>query len=370
MCKVSVIIPVYNSEEYIEECLNSILRQTLNDIEIICINDGSTDKSVDILQRFCNIDSRINIIDQENQGAGASRNHGMEVAKGEYLSFLDADDYYEPDMLERAYENASKNNADICIFNGDYFSSEDKTFKHKKHWLNKQYIENTEGCINRENEKLLLCTNAAAWNKVYRRMFVEKFDLKFQEIEWANDVYFTYTAMALAIKITMVDKVLIHYRVRRNQNIQSLSYQNPLCFCMAFEAVKRKLQEEEVYKDIEYGFINAFLNHTIHHLKKLKSNENKYKELITHLRERYIYSCDLVGKPKEFFEEKKNYDMYVQEILNVDLNRYKHKIKRLRNEIQKLKEREMKIKQSHSYKIGRAITFLPRTIKKYIKLWS
>lgn len=101
--KVSVIIPVYNSGQYLQTCLESVISQTLRDIQIICVDDGSVDSSSQILERFAAVDPRITVLHQTNSGAGAARNFGLQVARGEYLSFLDADDFCEPDMLERGY---------------------------------------------------------------------------------------------------------------------------------------------------------------------------------------------------------------------------------------------------------------------------
>ena len=96
MAKVSVIIPVYNVEPYLKQCMDSVVGQTLKDIEIICVDDGSTDGSLDILKEYATEDSRIQIIEQKNAGAGAARNNGMRHATGKYLSFLDSDDFFEP----------------------------------------------------------------------------------------------------------------------------------------------------------------------------------------------------------------------------------------------------------------------------------
>ena len=113
--KISIIIPVYNTEKYLHECLNSVVSQTIKDIEIICIDDGSTDNSYQILQEYAEKDSRFVILQQENKGAGAARNKGIEIAKGEFLVFLDSDDYYlDTDVLESLYESAQKNDVLIC----------------------------------------------------------------------------------------------------------------------------------------------------------------------------------------------------------------------------------------------------------------
>ena len=121
---VSVIVPVYNSAKYLVECLDSILNQTLTEIEVICIDDGSTDESLRILERYASCDSRVHILKQENKGAGAARNLGLAVAKGKYLSFLDSDDLFYPNMLKHAYLNAEKYSSDIVIFSYNKFFEE------------------------------------------------------------------------------------------------------------------------------------------------------------------------------------------------------------------------------------------------------
>lgn len=119
MVKVSVIIPVYNVEPYLKQCMDSVVGQTLKDIEIICVDDGSTDGSLDILREYAAEDNRIQIIEQKNAGAGAARNNGMRHATGKYLSFLDSDDFFEPRMLEKAYDLAEKDQADFVAYKSD-----------------------------------------------------------------------------------------------------------------------------------------------------------------------------------------------------------------------------------------------------------
>ena len=128
MAKVSVIIPVYNVEPYLKQCMDSVVGQTLKDIEIICVDDGSTDGSLDILKEYATEDSRIQIIEQKNAGAGAARNNGMRHATGKYLSFLDSDDFFEPRMLEKAYDLAEKDQADFVAYKSDQYHTEKKQF--------------------------------------------------------------------------------------------------------------------------------------------------------------------------------------------------------------------------------------------------
>ena len=122
--KVSVIVPVYNVSEYLGQCLDSILLQTLQDIEVICVNDGSTDDSLDILQGYAMFDERLKIISQENAGAGAARNNGIKHATGEYIICLDSDDFFEPDMLEKMVAKAEEDGSDVVVCDFYFFNNE------------------------------------------------------------------------------------------------------------------------------------------------------------------------------------------------------------------------------------------------------
>lgn len=119
MVKISVIVPVYNCEDYLEESIRSILNQTFNDIEVVCVDDGSTDNSLSILNKLSDDDSRLKVHTQENQGASVARNNALKKVSGDYIYFFDADDYLVADALEKAYNNAVNNNSDIVIFNYD-----------------------------------------------------------------------------------------------------------------------------------------------------------------------------------------------------------------------------------------------------------
>ena len=141
---VSVIIPVYNAAEFLKDGLNSLLKQTLREIEIICVDDGSTDGSLVILKEFEKADARIRVIHQENQGAGAARNNGMDVARGKYLAFLDADDFFEKNMLKAAYDRAEETEAEVCVFNADLYDHTEKVYKKCTWAFRKQYFPEKE----------------------------------------------------------------------------------------------------------------------------------------------------------------------------------------------------------------------------------
>ena len=183
MPKVSVIIPFNNVENYIEECLNSVLSQTLEDIEVILINDASTDKTLEIVEGYLQKDSRIKLINiTERKGQGFARNRGIEIAKGEYIGFVDSDDFIEPDMFECLYNSAKTNDTDISMcqvreyddINEKYITSDYYSLSCLSSFQNEVFsAEDTKNCI--------LDINVALWNKIYKREYLISIGEKFPE---------------------------------------------------------------------------------------------------------------------------------------------------------------------------------------------
>lgn len=206
MCKVSIIIPVYNAEKYLEKCLNSVIKQTLKDIEIICINDGSTDGSLNILQKYSEKDKRFIIIDQKNSGLSYSRNKGLSVAKGEFIGFVDSDDWIDEDFYEKLYDAAIEYKADIAA--GNILRVHDNE-------ENKFYIKYDEIKIAKKtNKKYKLAEipeNCYIWNKIYNRKILEKIDLKFREGIVYEDLVFTHKVLFYMSNLVTVPNVTYYY---------------------------------------------------------------------------------------------------------------------------------------------------------------
>ena len=173
--KISVIIPVYNMEEYLSQCLNSVTNQTLKEIEIICIDDGSEDNSLEILKSFAQKDERIMILKQENLHSGVARNAGLSVAKGEYLSFLDSDDYFELNMLEKMYKKIKKMNSDIIVCKSKSIDLENGKLNLRKfnRSLRLDLIPKTNNFSVRDipNYIFQFC-EGWAWDKLFRTDFI------------------------------------------------------------------------------------------------------------------------------------------------------------------------------------------------------
>ena len=220
---VSVIIPVYNVEKYLNQCLDSVLNQTLQDIEVICVNDSSTDGSLAILEEYAKKDERMTVVTQPNSGAGAARNKGLSLAVGKYLSFLDSDDFFEPDMLELAYKKAEEDRADFVVFQSDQYYANKKKFVEVSWTLREKEIPPYTPFSHRQmTDNIFKVFVGWAWDKLYNREFVLRNRLQFQEQRTSNDLLFVFSAVALAKRISIVKKVLAHQR----RVCEGFSFQN------------------------------------------------------------------------------------------------------------------------------------------------
>lgn len=215
MIKLSIIVPVYNVAEYLERCLNSLINQTLNEIEIICVNDGSTDNSLCILEKFAGLDKRIKIINQKNKGLSGARNTGIKLVQGEYFGFLDSDDWVDLDYFEKLYKRAKNCDADISL--GDFIRK--GKFKHKiRLKLNKE--EEFVG----DNEKFYgsqFYHFPCVWNKIYK---TSKFnDLRFIEGIFFEDGPYTIQTLHRANKVVTCCNTYLYYFVNPNSIVKTLN---------------------------------------------------------------------------------------------------------------------------------------------------
>lgn len=217
--KVSVIIPVYNVEKYLEQCLDSVVNQTLKDIEIICVNDGSTDSSLEILQGYARKDARIIVVSKPNSGYGATMNIGISNASGEYIGIVESDDFIEPDMYEKLYTEAK--NDDLDLVRCQYFQ-----YNSKK---NEDIVcDNSWVPQNQIYAPLDLQTPfyqaPAIWSNLFKRSMIENNKIKFLETPGASyqDTSFAFKLYACAKRFKMISNPLLHYRVdNENSSVNS-----------------------------------------------------------------------------------------------------------------------------------------------------
>ena len=273
---VSVIMPVYNEQKYLPMALESLSKQTMRNFELICVDDGSTDGSVDILEQYRDRFPFMTVIRQENQYAGVARNNGMAVAKGKYLSFLDADDYFKPDMLEEAYSCAEQNAADIVLFDGGYFTDRVEETHDSAGMLKIQYMKDGSSVLDGEMKKKYLfnLAGAAPWNKIFLREFICRKNLKFQATKRANDIYFVELALAYAEKIAIVNKKLIYYRRENPDSLQGTKDESPIAPAEVLLELKNVLCQEGLYEEYKISFQNFVVTICINYFKSLKTGKS------------------------------------------------------------------------------------------------
>ena len=205
MNKVSIIVPVYNTSKYLNGCIKSLLHQTLEDIEIILINDGSTDESESIIKKYK--DKRIKYISKKNEGIGKTRNLGIDTATGEYLSFIDSDDYVEPNFCKVMYEKALKEKCDIVIC--DYYEDRFEGLKEIR-------FPTFKDASLKENPDILTLVNLGPCNKIYKRSLFKNKENRFVENLKYEDAPLVVKLLLNAKKIGKIDECLAHYVIHEN----------------------------------------------------------------------------------------------------------------------------------------------------------
>ncbi len=308
---VSVIIPMYNAEKYLRECLDLLLRQTLKSIEIICVNDGSTDNTGTILREYAEKDGRVQILNQENQGAGIARNNGMKVAAGEYFLFLDADDIFHEKLCEEAYYKAKYDMADIVLFQA-YRYNVQSCEKEEMNWVLRENLlpKGIPFSAKDTNHKIYQITTACPWSKMFRSEFVKEQGLQFQNTKNANDVFFVRTALAVAKRITVTKKRLVTYRFNDGSNTQSGKSKAPIEFYKAFKALKQELIKRGIYAEVEQSYVNMVLTESLFNLRTAGSEEAKQTVKKLLLTEGFEF-FELGRYEESYFYNKKDYREYL-----------------------------------------------------------
>lgn len=336
--KISVILPVYNVEKYLSQCLESIINQTLREIEIICVDDGSTDNSLKILEEYAEKDDRIKVIKQANAGAGAARNAGIKVARGCYFSFLDSDDFFELDMLKTAYERAEKDKADIVVFDSDQYDESNDLFMRAGSAMRKSALPAdmpfNHSSVNYNIFRLFI---GWAWDKLFKAEFVRENNLTFQEQRTTNDLLFVFSAIVLADRISVVDKVLVHQRKNVSSSLSNTRERSWECFYRALKALKSNLISYDLYKDLEQDYINYALHFSLWNFETITGP--KKEELYNKLRNEWFEELGVSDKAEDYFYDKKEYKKLMK-IKSKAYDRYMHD-EAILNKFRKIKHKAL-----------------------------
>lgn len=259
MCKVSVLVPVYNVQQYLSKCLDSILAQTLFDIEIICIDDGSTDKSGEILDDYAKKDNRFRIIHQENGGYGKAMNAGLRAAQGKYIGIVESDDFIAPDMYEKLYLAAEQNKAEIVKSNYYcYWGTPKEKIKVEILLKNLPY----DKVIHPWKYQRLFRIQPSVWSAIYNRKFLEHNKIGFLETPGAayQDTSFTFKVMAVAERVVLLKDALLYYR-QDNGNSSVHSKEKASFVPLEYKEINRFLNEKKSF-EVLYKIRNEAMFHT------------------------------------------------------------------------------------------------------------
>lgn len=281
--KISTIIPVYNASEYIKQCAETIQAQSLKEIEIIFVDDGSSDNSVEILEILAKNDSRITIIKQENQGAGTARNTGIKNATGEYFHFLDADDFLEPLAYEKLYSVAKK--LDVDMVKGKSYSFDDVTNEYipnERYQLSSIRLNHFEKVINPTQIEMLeevLLISVVPWNGIYKREFVLEKNIWFNNLICVNDRSFYNNMLVNSTKIAFIKNYIVHHRVNVSTSLVGNRAKHFECHFKSYELIAE--QSKNLDNSIRALILNNELSDLLTWYKKFKDLDTLGEQITT-----------------------------------------------------------------------------------------
>lgn len=283
MKKISVIVPVYNVEKYLDKCLTSLVNQTLKDIEIIVVNDGTKDNSQDIIDRYAKKYKNIIVIKKENGGLSSARNDGIEKATGEYIGFVDSDDYIEYDMYEKMYQKAKTNDYDVVVCDLKYIYDDREVDAFSN--------INNDLLTKEEVKTCFLNIYPSVWNKIYKKELIKDNNILFKKGVWFEDVEFTYRLLPYINSIGVVKEKFYNY-VQRDG------------------AITRTFDERMYhYIDNLNGVVEFYKNNNFY---------NEYEKELEYIYVRYLYATFIKGVSK--YKDDEKFEKAVKEaIKNVNL---------------------------------------------------
>lgn len=403
MPKISVIIPVYNVEPYLRECLDSVVNQTLRDIEIICVNDGSTDNSGAILAEYAAQDKRITIITQENRGLSAARNVGMDVAKGKYIYFIDSDDYIDLDALEILHDRAEELELDLLCY--DFINFCDGI--EGEPW---QLVRHEYGGVQRGEELLrrMRDENAyaiAVWTMLYHRVYLQKIGARFREGAIYEDITFTAFAMLNANRVSHIGQKLYHYRIRPNSITQTtlssrdihgylMAFQDALSYGLRYEWDEKKAHE--IWRTAKFSQENA--KHVVRAVGETEKRQVKFENsFVNELYQHFVLDSiatedELTSLRQELVQVRNDVNQQREESVRLNdetvrlhnensnllatINNLNSAITTANEKISTAEQlaaaawREVdNIRRSATYRIGRVITWAPRMVRGFIRCY-
>lgn len=411
---LSIIIPCYNVEKYIEECLESVCNDRDADIEVICVNDGSTDGTLDILEQWKQKDARVIVINQENKGVSVARNQGLHIAKGKFIYFLDSDDKVKDvAILEKCCEKMQEDQLDILIGAGKSFFETEEFYKKYSYYEKSYRIEHEYPRIMKGTELMAELQRNGEWavqqsTRIYRRKFLQDNNVYYTEGQLHEDNYVTFMCMYLTDRTTAVKDVLFERRIRENSIMtQKVTHKNVEGYLVNFVqdlyliADYRDVKSPNMDMDFPLDIARRDIKRTYRLLdeEEKKSLEERLTEeqkfYFDTLIRREIEAEDRMDAKSKFLERVNRENKEVRQkqeirILNLEQQLTKleadrkqeqernekikkdlqKKIKETNKDLKKANKKIKEMKESTSWKIGRAITCPVRKLKTILRKFS
>lgn len=415
---VSIVVPLYNAERHLRQCLDSMAAQTYESIEVICVDDGSTDSTPHILDEYARSDGRFRVVSQCNSGPGIARNRGIEMACGQFITFFDGDDFCDPSLIEHYVREMEESDADMVI--APFFQFDQRVgvalpadwglLRHKYPAGAFSWRDNPDW-IFRSFENY-------PWNKMLRMDFVLRHSLRFQEIYLTEDLMFTAVALALANRIACVDETLIYHREGEGTNVMSHKDAHPFDFIEAFLSLKGFLERTGLYEDLAASYVNWAVDGCIYNLNTLNTydgfcavferlqqcsleqlglfdvdesmyHEEEYRRFLRDVRdgtpERYLFSRYRVARDgldlsryraaveyrlrfedKRLFEERKAGIEMERDSLKAIVEQREQDLTAVKDDLTGLRLEYDAQMNSAEHKIGRAVCHVPRIVQRKV----
>lgn len=309
---VSLVIPVYNSARFLSQCLESIISQSYRNLEIICVNDGSTDNSLTILNAFADMDNRIAVFSKKNEGKGAAsaRNMGLQNATGEYIQFLDSDDFFEPDMVEMLVRKAIETKADVVICRGQTFDDERQQVTGRLAHPDLQYAPDKAFFHWREcPEYICEIADNYAWNKLFRRQLLVDYDLSFTPVPISDDQDISMIAPVAADRVAVMDRAFINYRVGTGTSQCDSQNRHPEAAYEGTYTVVKRFKELGVWEDVKQSYLNVSIRLMREYFDRMMEYE-KVAFLYEKYRDDIFPMLGAEKLPKGYFHDERVWEWY------------------------------------------------------------
>ncbi len=377
---VSIVMPVFNSKRYLSESIESVLCQTVRDFELLCVDNGSTDGSMAVLQEKACEDPRVVVLQEPQKGVSNARNAGLARAAGDYVAFLDADDFISPDLLERALDKATKSDADMTIYGFDEYRSEEGAFLQREvcgvqELYGEAFALQDIPCLSTE------ITTPNVWRILFKRSFIEGKSIRFEtDLRTAEDLAFIYESLFNAASVSLIADRL--YRYRRDVPTSLTRSNREGDGMRALDHIRGYLERAEHKDQYRRHFINLVLD-TVRYGLETAADPDEFKNLYACYHEKwhgYIARNQVFidGRYRSFFQDMctDNAEQYAFSLYADMRTRHEETVARLvraENDLRIEKDREAACRAeledvvgSHSFRVGRMLMYVPSRIKSMI----